>query len=332
MMRCAAVRFAAGVTRALSVCLLLALANVATAQQQIYPSKPIRIISPYPPGGTTDILARLVGQKLNESWGQQVLVENRPGGNTIIGTEMLVKSPPDGYTLLSILTTHVIVPNLQPTSYDPIRDFIAVATFTSTEQVLVMHPSVPVNTLQELIALAKARPGQLNFASGGSGTASHLAGELFNLMAGIRMQHIPYKGSAPATNDLVGGQVQLFFGPPIVTLPHIRSGRIKAIAIGGEARMSALPRVPTFTQAGLPGYDAKIWYGMLAPAGTPGDVINRLSSEIARILAMPDIRERLVGQGMDPFISSPDQFAALIRADFAKWGKVIKTANIRLEN
>jgi tripartite-type tricarboxylate transporter receptor subunit TctC len=316
--------------RGITACVLLGLAASASAQQ-VYPAKPIRIISPYAPGGTTDILARLVGPKLTESWGQQVIVENRPGGNTIIGSEAMVRSPPDGYTLLSILSSHVIVPNLAPTPYDAVKDFAAVATIASTQLVLVLHPSLPARNVQELIALARAKPGQLNYGSGGSGTVTHLAGEFFNLQAGIKIQHIPYKGSAQALIDVMGGQIHMYFSPPIVALQHIKGGRLRAIALTGDTRLSALPQVPTASEAGVKGFEIKIWYGLLAPAATPRAIIDKWATEMARILALPDMREKLLSQGMEPFISTPDQFAALIRADLAKYTRVIKTANIKLE-
>jgi tripartite-type tricarboxylate transporter receptor subunit TctC len=302
-----------------------------TGSGQAYPSKPIRIISPYPAGGTTDILARLVGAKLTESWGQQVLVDNRPGGNTVIGSEALVRSPPDGYTLLSILTSHVIVPNLAPTPYDAVRDFAAVATIASTQLVLVVHPSVPARNLQELIALAKAKPAQLNYGSGGSGTVTHLAGEYFNMLAGVKTQHIPYKGSSQALTDVMGGQVHMYYSPPIVALPNIKSGRLKPIALTGSTRLSALPQVPTAAEAGLKGFELNLWYGLLAPAATPKPVIDKLNAEIARILALPDIREKLSSQGMAPLVTTPEQFAAMVKTDLAKFTKIIRTANIKLE-
>jgi tripartite-type tricarboxylate transporter receptor subunit TctC len=315
--------------------ILLSVSVSAGAQQtgsgQAYPSKPIRIISPYPAGGTTDILARLVGAKLTESWGQQVLVDNRPGGNTVIGSEALVRSPPDGYTLLSILTSHVIVPNLAPTPYDAVRDFAAVATIASTQLVLVVHPSVPARNLQELIALAKAKPAQLNYGSGGSGTVTHLAGEYFNMLAGVKTQHIPYKGSSQALTDVMGGQVHMYYSPPIVALPNIKSGRLKPIALTGSTRLSALPQVPTAAEAGLKGFELNLWYGLLAPAATPKPVIDKLNAEIARILALPDIREKLSSQGMAPLVTTPEQFAAMVKTDLAKFTKIIRTANIKLE-
>ncbi len=320
-------------TRRISAGFFLSLAASAGAQQAYppFPSKPIRIISPYPAGGTTDILSRLVGPKLTEAWGQPVIVDNRPGGNTIIGTEAMVKSPPDGYTLLCILSSHVIVPNLAPTPYDVIKDFAAVATITSAQLVLVIHPSVPAKNLHELIALAKAKPGQLNYGSGGSGTVTHLAGEFFNNQAGIKTQHIPYKGSAQALTDTVGGQMHMYFSPPIVALPHIKSGRLRAIAMTGETRLAALQGVPTAVESGIKGFVINIWYGFLAPAATPGAIVNKLSAEIARVMSLPDLREKLSSQGMDPFISTPEQFAALIKADHAKFARIIKNSHIKLE-
>ncbi len=309
------------------------LAGVATAAgaQHAYPTKPLRIISPYPAGGTTDILARLVGPRLTESWGQPVIVDNRPGGSTIIGSELMVKSPADGHTLLSILTSHVIVPNLVATPYDAVRDFAAVATIAGTQLILVVHPSVPAHNLQQLIALAKSKPGLLNYASGGSGTVTHLTGEYFNMRAGIRTQHVPYKGSSQALTDVVGGQVHMYYSPPIVGLPHINSGRLRAILLTGTTRLDALPALRTAAESGLKDFVVNIWYGLLAPSATPKPIIEKLGSGIAQILALPDMREKLLSQGMTPFISTPDQFAALIKSDHAKFAEIIKKANIKLE-
>ena len=302
------------------------------AAQQAYPSKQVRIIVSYAPGNSLDVLARLVGQRLTGILGQQVIVDNRPGGNTVIGSEALVKSAPDGYTLLLVVNTHAIIPNLyDKLPFDALRDFAPVATLARTELVLVLHPSVAADNLQELIALARARPGQLNYASAGSGGPAHLAAELFNMMAGVTMLHIPYKGAGPALTELLGGQVQVFLTAPIIAIPHIKNGKLKVVAISGETRLPTLPQVPTFTQAGLPGYDVKVWFGILAPAGTPKAIIDRLSAEFARIMAMPDFKESLVSQGMEPFISTPEQFGTLIKTDMAKYAKVIKTANIRLD-
>ncbi|MFH1604678.1 MAG: tripartite tricarboxylate transporter substrate binding protein [Pseudomonadota bacterium] len=304
----------------------------SAAAQQAFPNKPIRFIVPYAPGGGASILARIIGQKLTESWGQQVIVDNRPGGNGAIGGEALVASPPDGHTILLVTGTHVISPLLLPTRYDPIKDFAPVATVTSYELILVLHPSVPANNLKELIALAKSKPGQLNYATAGIGNSGHLTIELFNLMAGVKMQNVPYKGSAPALIDLLGGQVQLTVVAPSSTIPHIRNGKLKAIAVSGDTRLAALPQVPTFTEAGLPGFEVKNWYGILAPATTPKPIINKYAAKIALVLAMPDTKEKIVSQGMDPYISTSDEFAKLIKADMEKWSKVIKAANIKFEN
>lgn len=324
-------RFFAAPIRLLVLSLLLAFAGSASAQQG-YPNKPIRFIVPYAPGGSTSNVARLIGQKLTEAWGQQVIIDNRPGGNTVIGSEALAKSPPDGYTISLAASTHATVPHLLASlPYDPIKDFTPVATLVTTQLVLVLHPSVPANNLQEFIALAKSKPGQLNFASVGTGSSTHLAGELFNNVAGVKMQQVPYKGTAPALTDLIGGQVQLNFDTPITSIPHIKSGKLKAIAITGKTRLAALPQVPTFAEAGLPNYDFQLWMGVLAPAGTPKEIVNKLNTEIAKILTMPDMKEKLVSQGLEPFVSTPDQFAALIKSDITKFGQVIKTANIKLE-
>ncbi|MBI3371184.1 MAG: tripartite tricarboxylate transporter substrate binding protein [Betaproteobacteria bacterium] len=309
---------------------LMAFACAAFAQQS-YPSKPIRFIIPYPPGGGTSIVAHLLGQRLNESWGQPVIVDNRPGGNTIIGAEAVVKSPPDGHTILLASSTHVLNPLLLSIPYDAIKDFAPVVTLYSSELVLVLNPSVPANNLQEFIALAKSRPGQLNYASVSAGGTTHLAAESFNIMAGVKTQHINYKGAGPALADLISGQVQLSFAAPVAALAYIKSGRLKAIAISGETRLPALPQVPTFTEAGLPGFDVRLWFGVLAPAGTPKEIVDRLSHEIARIMGMPDMKEKLVGQGLEPFTSTPEQFAALMKADMAKFARIIKTANIKIE-
>jgi tripartite-type tricarboxylate transporter receptor subunit TctC len=298
-----------------------------------YPTKPIRFISPYAPGGSTSAVARVVAQKLTESWGQQVIVDNRAGGNTIIGTETLAKATPDGYTIIMTTNTHVIMPSLNPKlPYDPIKDFAAVGNVYRSEFVLVINVSVPANNLQELIALAKSRPGQLNYATTGAGGSGHLANEWMNLLAGIKTQHIPYKGAGPALVDLIGGQVQMFINNPLTVIPHIKSGKLKGIAVTGETRLPVLPLVPTFTEAGLPGLEVSPWFCVLAPAGTPKVIIGKLSTEIARIVATPDMQDYLAKQGLNPFSSTPEQLAALMKTDMVKWAKVIKAANIKLEN
>ena len=313
--------------------MLAAIAGLAVAQQD-YPNKPIRFISPYAPGGATSILGRLVGQRLTEIWGQPVVLDNRPGGNGVISAEALLKSQPDGYTILLISgTAHLVAPLLiKNFPYDPINSFAPVATLASGELILLLHPSVSANTLRELIALAKASPGRFNYSTAGNGGMSHLAAELFSSLAGVKMQDVAYKGSTPAVTDLIGGQVQLSFQNPFSLIPHIKSGRFKAVAITGKTRAAALPTVPTFTEAGLPGMDVRLWYGILAPASTPKPIIDKLSAEIARILGLPDTKDKLGSQGMEPFISTPEQLDALMRADTAQYARIIKAANIRTEN
>jgi tripartite-type tricarboxylate transporter receptor subunit TctC len=315
--------------RCLAAGALLAVATTAAAQT--FPGKPVRIISPYPPGGTTDLLSRMLAPKITESWGQQVIVENRPGGNTVIGTEALVRSAPDGYTLICILSSHVIVPNLTKTPYDVLKDFTAVATIGATQLVVVVHPSVPARNVQELIALAKRRDGQLNYGSGGSGTVTHLAGEYFNMLAGVKIQHIPYKGSSQALTDLIGGQIHMYYSPPIVAIPHVKTGRLRALGLTGDTLIDALPQVPLVSAAGLKGFELKIWYGLLGPAGMPKPVVDRINAEVNRVLALPDIRDQLLASGMNPFPSAPDRFDALIKADFDKYRNIIKSANITLK-
>ena len=325
----AASRLAQGTQLILAGVLILQ-AGAATAQQN-YPNKPIRIITPYAPGGATTVLGRLLGDKLTQAWGQQVLLDNRPGGNTVIGSEAMVKSAPDGYTLLLITSTHVInsvlLPNLP---YDAVKDFAPVATLAGYEPVLLINPSLPVNTLQELIALAKAKPGQINYATaGGNGSATHLTGEFFKMLAGVKITQVPYNGTGPVVAALMAGDVQMHITPPAIFISAIKAGKIKALAVGGETRLPSLPQVPTFAEAGLPAYQLKGWYGVLAPAATPKPLIDRLSAETGKILGMPDIREKLLNQEMAPFINTADQFAVLIKSEIVKFDRIVKTANIK---
>jgi len=311
---------------------LLAIAGSAGAQQD-YPNKVIRFITPYAPGGTTTIVARLVGQKLTESWGQQVLIDNRPGGNTYIGNDAVAKAPPDGYTILLASGSHVLAPLLLKAPYDPIKDFAPVATIATTEYVLLLHPSVPANNLKEFIAYAKSRPGELNYATPGAGVPQHLAHEILNMLAGIKTVHIPYKGAGPALVDLLGGQVQFYFSTIVTAIPHVNSGKLKAMAITGDKRLSALPNVPTFAEAGLPGsFKTGGFYGILAPAGTPKPIVDKLSAEVAKYLAQPDFQEKLVVQGLTPYIASAEKYAALLKEGLATNASIIKKANIKIEN
>ena len=318
------------ILRLATIGVLMGLAGPIAAQQD-YPIKPIRIITPYAAGGSTSVLARLVGQKLTERWGQQVLVESRGGGDTIIGTDAVAKSPPDGYTILLIGTTLVINANLySKLPYDTFKDLAPIATLTINEHFLVVNPSVPANNLQELIALAKSKPGQLNYAS--TGTSTQLSSELFNIVAGTKIQHIPYKGGGQSITDVIGGQVEMTFAVPTNVIGHVKSGKLRGIAVSGKNRLSALPEVPTFAEAGLPSFDIMSWYGLLAPAGTPREIIDKLSAEVAGILVLADFREKLDSQGFAPFVSTSDQLAALMKADSAKYARIIKTANIKVAN
>jgi tripartite-type tricarboxylate transporter receptor subunit TctC len=307
---------------------LIALSNLAGAQQA-YPSKPIRIIVPFPPGASNDILARIVGKKLTDAFGVQTIVDNRAGASTIIGASALLKSPPDGYTIMVTSGTHLITPLLMPAPYDAVKDFTPVATLDRSDYLLVVHPLLPANTLKEFIALAKARPGQINYASSANGSGNHLSAELLALRTGIKMQHVPYKGGGPAAVDLMAGQVQMFFNSPSSTLPYVQRGKLKALAMTGDVRFPALPNVPTFAESGLPNFDVKSWHAILAPPATPKAIVDSLAAEVAKILAMPDTVQRLESLGLSPFISTPEQLAALMRAETIKYAEVIKAANIK---
>jgi len=310
----------------------LLLAGHAVAQQD-YPVKPIRLIVPYAPGGATTIVARLAGEKLTQAWGQPVVVDNRPGGNAIIGSEAMVRSAPDGYTVLLMTSAHIIRPLLTPNlPFDTIKDFAPVATLASSELIFALHPTTPAATLKEFIALAKARPGQLNYASVGQGGSTHLATEYFNQLVGVKTQIIPYKGTAPALADLIGGQVHFFISPPTEALvPFIKAGKLRAIAVGGRNRKPALPQVPTFAEAGLPDYQMSLWYAVQAPAATPRRIIDKLSVELGRIMHTAEMRDKLQLSELEPMVSTPDQFAAMIRAETEKYAKIIREANIKLE-
>ena len=307
--------------------------TAAAAAAQDYPSKPIRFIVPFPPGGGNDTMARTVGQKLTEAFGQQVVIDNRAGAGGIIGADMAAHSAPDGYTLfLGGVGSHGTNPNLNAKlPYDPVRDFAPISLIASAPMVVVVHPSVPAKSLGELIKLAKAKPGTLNFASNGTGGSSHLAAELFKMMAGVDIVHVPYKGLAPALIDLLSGQVQLMFSSTVAIIPQVRSGKLRALATTGARRLPALPDIPTAAEAGVAGCETGSWYGVLAPAGTPRAIIDKLNREIVKITQMPDVRERLAAEGAEPAGNSPEEFAAYIKRELARWNKVIKQARIRLE-
>jgi tripartite-type tricarboxylate transporter receptor subunit TctC len=311
----------------------LVAAFAAAAWGQVYPNKPIRIVVPFPAGGTTDVLARAAAQKLTESLGQPVVVDNRPGAGGNIGAELVAKSPPDGYTMLmGTVGTHAINPSLYPKMpYDHVRDFAPIILVAGVPNVLVVNPSLPVNSVQELIAYAKANPGRLNFASSGNGTSIHLSAELFKTMTGVQMAHIPYKGSAPALQDLAGGQVQLMFDNLPSSLALIKAGRLKALAVTSKARAQALPDVPTVAESGLPGFEASSWFGLLAPTGTPQPVIAKVNGEIAKWLATPEAKEKLLAQGANAAGGTPEDFARHIAAETAKWQKVVKESGAKID-
>ena len=313
-------------------CLALC-AGTAAAQAPgaVYPAKPVRVVVPSSPGGGTDILARVLAQKLSESQGQQFVVENRPGAGQVIGIEAVARSAPDGYTLLMAASAIVINEVLYAKPpYDTLRDFAPVTLGASLPNILVVHPALPVKSVRELIALAKTHPRQLNYSSAGSGTSPHLSMELFRLMADITLTHIPYKGIGPATIDLVAGQVQLSMPNVLTALPQIKGGKLRALGVTGGKRAASLPNIPAIAES-VPGYEVIQWYGVLAPAGTAREIVNKLQQEMARILVLPDVKERLAADGADAVGSRPDEFAAYIRSELAKWSKVVKTGGIKLE-
>ncbi len=316
----------------LGVLFALGLTGAAPARAQEYPSRPIRLVVPFPAGGATDIVARTIATKLQDAWKVPVVVENRTGAAGIVGTEIVLKSPADGYTLLMGTNgPHVLNPHLYASlPYDPLKDFAGVAQAVQSPYVLVVNPSVPARTVAELIAHARANPGRLNFASAGQGSGPHLAMELFLTMTGVQMTHVPYRGNTDAERDLVAGQVQVMFDNISPALPFIRDNRLRALAIANAARSPIMPELPTVAESGVPGYAVTGWNGIFVPAGTPADVIARLNREIVAILRAPDVSQRLVGLGFDVVAGTPQQFDELVRLEHAKWGKLIREANIRL--
>ena len=310
---------------------LLLLLSPSIAWAQSYPSKPLRFIVPFAPGGGNDVMARLIGGKLSETVGQQVIIDNRGGAGGAIGSELAAKAPPDGYTILmGHIGTLAINPALYPKlPYDPLKDFEPVCLVATAQNILVVHPSLPARSVKELISIAKAKPGHLNFVSGGTGGAGHLAGELLKSMAGVDMVHIGYKGAGPALTDLVGGQVHLMITNMPAAMPHVKSGRLRALAVTGESRSALMPDLPTIDEAGVPGYELTNWFGVVAPAGTPQPVVMHLNREIVIGLKTREMRDRLAAVGAEPVGSTPSAFAAHIRAEVAKWAKVITAAGIR---
>ena len=307
--------------------------TASTSAGQAYPTKALKMIVPFPAGGPTDIVARLLGQKFGEAWGQQVVIDNRPGGGGVIAGQLAAKSPADGYTIfLGGITTLVLSTYVHKNRpYDSLRDFMPVSQTTLQPLLLMVHPALPVKTVKEYIALARARPGEINYGTSGPGGSGHLAGELFRGMTGVNIVHVPYRGQPPALNDLLAGQVQSLFGAPLAVVAHIRNGKIRALAVTGIKRSQAAPDVPTFDEAGMPGYDASTWNGIMVPTGTPRPIIDRLHGVIVKILRAPATAERLAVDGSVAVASTPEEFAKFINAEHAKWSKVVREANIRVE-
>lgn len=300
------------------------------AHADSYPSKPLRIVVPYAAGGGTDILARLFAQKMSDSWGQPVIVENRPGADGTIGTELIARSPADGYNLVLVVAAHVINPSLKAKMpFDVLKDFTPITMVAASPWVIVVSPVVPANNIKELIALAKAQPGKLAFGS--SDPSSRLAGEQFKSLAGVDLQHVPYKGGAPVMTDLLGGHVQVSFTSVLTVLQHHRSGKLRVLGVGGKNRSPSMPDVPTVVQAGLPGYETSAWYGLYGPANMPKDIVDNIQKEIARISTQPDVKDRLLQLGAEPVVNTPAEFAVLTQAEYAKFAKIIKTAGIQPE-
>ena len=319
------------IRRLVAAVTLVASAIVApNTDAQQFPARPIRWIVPVPAGSTTDIVTRLVAQKMNEAWGQQVVVDNRPGGVFTVGSEIVAKAPSDGYTIGTLLTPHVVNPFvLKNLPYNTERDFTAVSLMVIVPGVMTMYPGVSASTLKDVIAIAKAKPGQLNYGSPGQLTSGHLSMELLNLQAGIQITHIPYKGGAPAIIDLVGGRIQFMISGPPGVLPHIRSARLKAIATTAAKRSPGLPEVPTFAEAGLPGFDTYEWYGVFAPGNLPKPVLTKLSSEIARIIKLPEMSEKLAVQGAIPVGNSADEFSRFVGREMDQWGKLAQKIGLK---
>jgi tripartite-type tricarboxylate transporter receptor subunit TctC len=311
--------------------LVIALGLSASAAAQSWPQKPLRYIVPFPPGAFNDTLARTLSAELQKPLGQPVIVENRPGGNTIIGTELAAKSPPDGYTLYGAALPFSVIQSLYKTSFDVTKDFAPITLAGVTPNLLVANVNAPVSSVQELIAYARANPGKLNYASTGNGTSNHLSFELFKAMTSTQVTHVPYKGSAPAVTDLIAGQVQVMFDNTPNVLPHVRSGKLKALGVSSKTRTPLAPEVPTVDEAGVPGYDVGVWFGVLTVAGTPPDVVRRLNTEMVKILTSAEIKERFGKIGVEVVAGTPEHFSGFLKSEVERWARVIKEANIKAD-
>jgi tripartite-type tricarboxylate transporter receptor subunit TctC len=309
--------------------LLLSSLSAAAQSSAAYPSKPIRFLVGFTPGGTTDILARAIAQKLTESMGQTVIVENRPGANTAIATEVAARAAPDGYTILLNAQGHATNATLRKLPFDAVEDFAFITLAAEAQNLIVVHPSFPARTVRELIAFSRKHPGEINYASSGTGTTVHLSAELFQLMTGIKWVHIPYKGGAPALTEMLAGQTSLMFGSMLTVIGHVRAGKLKPIAVTGSKRSTGSPEIPTVAESGVPDYNVTAWYGVAGPAKTPPVIVERLNREIVRALKSPELHQQLVSQGVDPVGSTPQQYAEHVRNEVAKWAKVIAASNIK---
>ena len=319
--------------RLLAFCAAIMSGAVATAASgaERYPSKAVRLIVPFAAGGNVDIVTRVIARKLTEGLGRQVVVDNRGGAGGVLGTELAARALPDGYTLLMVTASHVTNPGLRRLPYDTEKDFAAITIVADVSIILVAHPSLPVRTVPELIALAKAKPGQLNFGSGGNGTTAHLAAELLKSAAAVNLVHIPYKGIGLALVDLLGGQIPLMFSAMPAVMPHVRQGKLRAFGIAAAQRSPVLPDVPTIRETGIPGVEANVDFALLAPAGTPREIIARLNSEVVKALSMPEIKERLMGEGAVPVGNSPEEAARFIAGEITRWGRITKAIGIRID-
>ncbi|MGZ8156640.1 MAG: tripartite tricarboxylate transporter substrate binding protein [Burkholderiales bacterium] len=315
-----------------AVCAAPADAQSASAGSQAYPARPLRFVVPFAPGGGADLMARLAGAKVAHSLGQQVVIDNRGGAGGNIAAELAAKSAPDGYTLFLPTVAQAISASLyRKLNYDVLKDFAAVTQLAATPFILAVHPNSPASSVKELIALAKAKPGQLSYGSSGNGGPSHLGTELFKSMAGVEVRHIPYKGGAPAAIDLMSGQIDMMFNTPPVILPHVRSGRMKALGVASLKRIPAAPEIPTVAESGVPGYELSTWYGVLVPAGTPAPIVKTLHGAFVASVKAPDVRERLAKENFDVVASTPAEFAAYVRAEVPKWAKVVKASGARVD-